>query len=142
MNRPTGVTILAVLSFLVAFLLGCAGLLAFAGGALVFSIIGSLSAFVAGASAVVIAGVFAALAAVYALNGLGLLQLRQWARTLSIVLLIFALFMAVFGALSALVHFRILVLLRELIVIAVDLYLLKYLNTAGVKAAFRIAPRA
>jgi uncharacterized membrane protein len=138
MVRPAGVTILAVISFIAAFGLGCSGFFTLVGGAF-SAIAGSVPGFIAGLGATIVAGVLFGLAAVYFVNGIGLVKLRDWARTLTIVLLIFSFVMAALGALSALAHFRIFLLLWQVIVGAIDLWILKYLNSSGVKAAFRAA---
>jgi|SRR5690348_5408141 len=88
MARPTGVTILAVLSFLGAglsllgacfmFVVGAAGMAAMAGGRAMGGPFAALGAF-AGV-ALLLFGVL------YIVNGVGLLKLRPWGRLLTIIL--------------------------------------------------------
>ena len=138
MERPTGVTILAVLSFLGGGLLLIVAFGALAGGAVLASVL-SLPASIVGLGAVIVAIVFFAFAALYAANGVGLLKLQNWARVLTIVLIILGLLSAVLGVFGALAHFRIFLLVRQLIVAAIDLWILLYLNKPHVKQAFGVA---
>jgi hypothetical protein len=132
MNRPTGVTILAVLDFcgvFLAILLGCAFLF---GGALS----AALGMPLIGASAVVAAACCFAGAVLAVFNGIGLLKLQNWARILTIVLVVLSLIGAVLGVLNGVFHFRIFLTVREIIVAGIDLIILRYLFKAEIKSAF------
>jgi hypothetical protein len=138
MERPTGVTILAVLSFLgagllllgacVMFLMGAAGLAGMAGG---HGIGGPLAAL--GAFAGVACLIFAVL---YIVNGVGLLKLRGWGRLLTIVLVAISVLFGVMGLFRAFVPMHIVLLVWQLIILAIDVWILVYMFKPHVKAAF------
>lgn len=136
MERPTGVTILAVLSFIGAGLTVILALGAMAGGALLTAMMPSLPTALVGAGAILVAGVCFLLAALYAVTGYGLLKLKNWARILTMVLIALGLLSAGLGVLSALAHFSIVLLVRQLIVVAIDVWILLYLLKPHVKQAF------
>jgi len=136
MNRPTGVTVIAILSFLGAGLLilfGCAFLL---GGALVAGLGMSLPTSLVGIGVAVAAVFFFGLAALDVVTGIGLLNMRNWARIITVVLVGLGLLSAVPGLLSGLLHFRILLMFREACIAAIDLWVLTYLFKPDVKQAF------
>jgi hypothetical protein len=89
-----------------------------------------------GAGVVIVAGLCLFFAALYALDGYGLLKVQNWARILTIFLAGFSLLFAAFGALAALAHFRVLFLFRELLIAGVDVVVLTYLFKPHVKQAF------
>jgi hypothetical protein len=142
MARPTGVTVLAVLGFILGalsllaalamFLAGAAGLAAMSGGG--GSMAGMLGAL--GAFAGVVCLIFTVL---YVLSGIGLLKLANWGRILTIVLVVIGLAFAVIGALPAMTGFHIGILIRQLIFIALDAWILMYLFKPYVKQAFGAA---
>jgi len=136
MNRPTGVTIIAVLSFLGAFFLAIIAVGFLVGGAVIASLGVSLPASLVGIGAAVAACFFFAVAVLDVVNGIGLLKLQNWARILTIVLIGLGLLSAALGLLSGLFHFRMLIVLRELCVAAIDLWILLYLFKPHVKQAF------
>jgi hypothetical protein len=136
MNRPTGVTIIAVLSFLGAFVLAVIAFGFLAGGALIASMGMTLPVSLVGIGVVVAACFFFALGILYVFNGIGLLKLQNWARILTIVLVGLGLLSAALGILSGLFHFRTLLMLREICVAAIDLWILSYLFKPHVKQAF------
>src|SRR5579864_8592600 len=140
MARPTGVTILAVLSFLGAalsllgaaglFLLGSsAGLAAMAGrGGNMGGPLAAMGAF---------AGIaWLILAVLYLVNGIGLLKLRGWARLLTILLTLLAVVFEVIGIARAMAPMMIGLIVWDLILIAIDAWILMYLSKPRVKAAF------
>jgi hypothetical protein len=136
MERPTGITILAVLSFIAAGLTLLIALGALAGGALLTTMLSSMPTALVGAGVIIVAVFCFFFAALYAVNGWGLLKLQNWARILTIVLIALGLLSAGLGALSALAHFRIAFLIRELIVVGLDVWILLYLLKPHVKQAF------
>jgi len=136
MERPTGVTILAILSFLAGGLVLLFALGALLGGAMIASVFASLPASLVGVGAIIVAVVCFLFAALYAANGVGLLKLQNWARVLTIVLIILGLLSAVLGVFGALAHFRVFLLVRQLIVAGIDVWILKYMNKPHVKQAF------
>jgi len=136
MERPTGVTVLAVLSFIFAGLCVCVAFGAMVGGAVLASMVASMPATFVGAGAVIVAGICFFFAVLYGVDGYGLLKLQNWARILTIVVAGLSLLFAAFGALAALSHLQVLFLFRELLIIAVDVLVLTYLLKPHVKQAF------
>jgi hypothetical protein len=136
MNRPTEVTIIAILSFLsggLAALLGCGFLL---GGAMIASFGMSLPTSLVGIGVAIFACVFFGLAALDVITGIGLLNMKNWARILAIVIVGLGLLFAVLGILNGLLHFRIFVTLWEAIIAAIDLWVLTYLFKPEAQQAF------
>jgi len=136
MERPTGVTVLVVLSFIFTGLCVFVAFGAMIGGAVLASMVASMPAALVGVGAVIVAGMCLFFAALYAVNGYGLLKLQNWARILTIVLAGLSLLFAAFGALAALSHLRVPFLFRELLIIGVDVLVLTYLFKPHVKQAF------
>ena len=140
MARPTGVTILAVLSFLgaglyllgaaVMFLVGSsAGLAAMAGrGGGMGGPLAAMGAF---------AGIACLILAVLCLvNGIGLLKLRGWARLLTILLVLLGVVFEVLGIVRALPGMHVAIIVWQLILIAIDAWIVIYLFKPHVNAAF------
>ncbi len=138
MERPSGVTILAVLSFLAAalmllgacgmFLLGATGMAAAAGGRALGGPLAALGAF-AGVGMLI-------LAAIYIVNGIGLWKLQGWGRLLTIVLLVIGIVFELLGIVRVLPMMRVGIIIWELILIAIDVWILTYLFKPHVKQAF------
>ncbi len=140
MARPTGVTILAVLSFLgailmvigaaVMFLLGSsAGLAAMAGrGGGMGGPLAAMGAF-AGVACLI-------LAVLYVVNGVGLWKLRGWARLLTILLVALGIIFGLLGIVRAMAPMMIGLIIWELVLIAIDVWIVIYLFKPHVKAAF------
>jgi hypothetical protein len=138
MERPAGVTILAVLSFLgagllllgacVMFLMGAAGLAGMAGGRGLGGPLAALGAF-AGVACLI-------LAVLYIVNGVGLLKLRGWGRLLTIILVGLGVIFGVLGLFRQLVGMHIVLLAWQLIILAIDVWILVYMFKPHVKAAF------
>ncbi len=138
MERPSGVTILAVLSFLGAalmllgacgmFLLGATGMAAAAGGRGLGGPLAALGAF-AGVAMLI-------LAAIYIVNGIGLWKLQGWSRVLTIVLLVIGILFELLGIMRVLPMMRVGIIIWELILIAIDVWILAYLFKPHVKQAF------
>jgi hypothetical protein len=142
MARPTGVTILAVLSFICAafLLLGALGML-FMGSMGLAAMSGQGNAMggplaMLGAFAGIALLIFAAL---YIVCGVGLLKLANWARMLTIILVALGLLFAAMGAFKAMMPLHIGVMIWQLIVIAIDVWILMYLFKPHVKQAFGAA---
>jgi len=133
------VTILAVLAFIGAGLCLLLVPIIFLGGAALMGMIGAAgrpgAGFLAGLGAA-LAFVFLALAVLYAVTGYGLWSLKNWGRILAIVLVAIGLLSAAAGVMSSLMHFRMLLLLRELVVVAIDVWIITYLLKPHVKQAF------
>ncbi len=140
MNRPTGVSILAVLCFIGAGFCLLGGIGALIGGGAIASMISQQGQ--AGA------GIFAALGAaagimiiiiggVYALVGMGLWKVKNWARITTIVLTVIGAVMQLPGLFAALVHFNVLALLWVAFWLAIDVWIVMYLLKPEIKAAFQ-----
>jgi Predicted membrane protein (DUF2127) len=145
MNRPTGVTVLAVLLYIGAGLLVLGAIGTFVGGAFVGSMIGSSSkqagggATGAGLGAAIgaVVGVFLLVGAVLnATCGYGLWSLKEWGRMLTIVLTAIGLVMAVFSLFVSMIHFHIFGLFFLMVRIAIGGLIIWYLSQPQVKAAF------
>jgi hypothetical protein len=141
MERPAGVTVLAVLLMLFAAFAAFAGLallLLGLGGGAALQMRGAntgMSTMMAGMGA--LGGVFLlALAAAYVVLGVGLLKLLNWARVVTLVLIGLGLLFAAIGLLTAVIHFRVALLLWQLCVVAIDAWIIWYLLRPDVKQAF------
>ncbi len=141
MERPAGVTVLAVLLMIFAAFAAFAGLaflvLGLGGGA-ALQMRGAntgMSAMIAGMGA--LGGVFLlGLAAVYVVVGVGLLKLLNWARVVTLVLVGLGLLFAAIGLLTAVIHFRVGMFGSRLIVAGIDVWIIWYLLRPDVKQAF------
>ncbi|MFZ0334851.1 MAG: hypothetical protein WAN10_05300 [Candidatus Acidiferrales bacterium] len=138
MERPTGVTILSVLSFIGAglsalgacamFFLGAAGMAAAAGGRSMGGMFAALGAF---------AGVaFLILAVVYVVNGIGLWKLFGWGRLLTIVLLGLGIVFGILGLFRQVMGFHLGLIIWQLIWLAIYVWVLTYMFKPHVKQAF------
>ncbi len=139
MERPTGVTVLAILCFIAAALCVLGGLAMFVGGSAI-SMMGGASnrgmmALLGGFGAA-LGAVFLCIAAVYAIAGYGLWALKNWGRILALVLVALGLISAAFGLMTSLVHFNIGLVLWRLIWIGIDVWIITYLLKPHVKQAF------
>lgn len=139
-QRPTGVTVLAILAFIgaacaVGFglmtlaLAGLAGAGAAAGGSMGgmaiiagFGLLGSIFLFGMGALSIVV--------------GIGLLRLRNWARLTTIVLSAIGVLMSVPGLFLSLMAFEVFSLVGQLIPVAINAVIVWYLLQPHVVAAF------
>ena len=137
MERPTGVTILAILAFIGAgcLVLGC--LLFLLGGAMM----SSMSAFprfgmMAGMGSAILGVIFLGLAALYLVIGLGLWKLHDWARILTIVLAGLGLLVNGFAILGPLMTFHIIFVIWRAIILGLDVWVIVYLFQPHVKRAF------
>lgn len=137
MERPTGVTVLAVLAFIGAGLSVLGALVVLLGGALVADMATRPGlGMMAGVGGVIIGVFLLGIAALYAVAGAGFLKLKNWARILVIVLCgLGALFNAV-GVLSSLIHFHVVLVVWQGILVAIDVWILVYLLNPRVKQAF------
>ena len=139
MGRPTGVTVLAVLGFVLAglsllaacvmFALGAAGIAGMTrGGTVGGGMLATLGAF-AGVACLVFA-------VLYGASGVGLLKLRGWGRLLTIILVAISLLLGVRGLLMGVAHGFGVAVVWQIITIAIDAWILVYLFKPHVKQAF------
>ncbi len=137
MERPTGVTILAVLGFIGAGMLVLAALAMLVGGAMVANMAARPGlAMIGGVGGAIVAVVFLGIAALYLVVALGFLKLQNWARVLTIVLCGVGVLFNGLGVLNALVHFHVVIVVWQAIVVAIDLWVMLYLLKPHVKQAF------
>lgn len=137
MQRPDGVTILAVLAFIGAGLCAVAALLVLVGGAMVANMamrpgMGML----AGVGGAILGVFFLAIAALYGVIGFGMLKLQNWARILVIVLSFIGAFFNAIGILTTMIHFHPMLIMWRLIMIGINVWIATYLLKPHVKQAF------
>jgi len=143
MERPVGVTVLAVLQYLGAAFLVLMGVLMM----VAFSVFGPAIMKAAGAAgsvggmAMAGLGVFLGIlffffVAIAALLGWGMWGLKNWARIVTMVLSALGLLGAAFGLLSGLMHFSVVILVVATVRAAINGLILWYLNEPNVKQAF------
>ena len=144
MQRPTGITILAILSFIISFLLFCVPLSLWlfhvaraarggtAPGNHGFSHMGLAGDLAIGTFLVV----FLVFAVLYLVNGIGLLRLRNWARWLTVILLCIDILHVLRRALFSLRVIRFSGAAVHLIVLALCIWAIAYLFQPDVKKAF------
>ncbi len=138
MERPTGVTILAVLYFIGTAILGLCGLLFIVGGSVLSSMArtgGPGSALLAMGGAVV-GAIGIGLALLYLALGIGFIKLQNWARVVAIILTGIGVLFGILGLFSLLAHLIIFVLVFRLIILAIEIWILVYLFKPHVKQAF------
>ena len=145
MNRPTGVTVLAILLFIGTVLLVCLGIGSFVGGAFIGSMIGAsarqagtgMTGAGLGAAIGAFIGVFFIIGAVLnALCGFGLWNLKEWGRMLTIVLTAIGLVLAVLSLFVSMIHLHIVGMFFLMIRVAIGALIIWYLSQPQVKAAF------
>jgi hypothetical protein len=137
MERPAGVTILAVLGFIGAGMLVLAALGMLLGGAILANMATRPGlAMIGSVGGVVVAVVFLGIAALYLVIALGFLKLQNWARVLTIVLCGLGVLFNGLGVLNALIHFRVFIVVWQVIVVGIDLWVMMYLLKSHVKQAF------
>lgn len=132
MNRPTGVTVIAVLFFIGACLLALLACLFLVGGGVAARFMppdARIPAGIMAAVGAVGAIFFLVLAALYVAVGMGLLKLKEWARITAVVLAGISLLFGLLG----LIHFHPFALVR----LALAGWILWYLLQPHVVAAFR-----
>lgn len=138
MERPTGVTILAVLYIIGAAFLGLCGVLFIVGGSLLSGLArsgGPASAIFAMGGAVV-AAFFFVLALVDLVLGIGFLKLQNWARIVAIVLIGIGVLFGLVGLMSMMLHMMIFGLVYRVLALAIQIWILAYLFKPHVKQAF------
>jgi hypothetical protein len=136
MSRPLGVTVLAILSLIGACFFTLFGILALVGGAVAAFASMPLLATLSGASAALAAAFCFVAAALNVWIGVGLLRLRNSARSLTLVFVGLSLVASLFGLASALLHFDMPTALLRLIIGGIDLWIVRYLLKPEIKAAF------
>ena len=138
MERPTGVTVLAVLYFLGTAILGICGLLFILGGSMLSGLAqsGGPGSALFAAGGAVIGSFFLVFALLELAIGIGFIKLQNWARVVAIVLIGIGVLFGILGIFSLLAHFMLFFLLFRLIVLGVQIWILMYLFKPHVKQAF------
>lgn len=139
MQRPTGVTILAILAFIGAGLLALVAVFSLLGGALVSSLASSRVGMFAGVGAAVLAIILLICAAVDLVVGIGLWKLQNWARIITIIFVGLGLLGSVLSIISPFAHmhmFFFVFLIRRLVLAAIYAWILWYLFQPNVKQSF------
>jgi hypothetical protein len=140
--RPLGVTLIAILYFISAGLLSLAGIASILGAGFASYIasqhpdMGDLGAMLLGGAGIFLAVFFLVIALLCGLEGRGLWKLKNWARTVAMVLAIIGVLFSGLGLLGAMVRFSAFGLLNQGIQFAINLLILWYLNQPHVKLAF------
>jgi hypothetical protein len=142
MARPMGVTFVAVLAFLAMVILILSSSVFFMGGPALDQVgkesrMGQMLVNLGPKAGVMLL----VLAAIAAAIGVGLLKLQPWARGLAIIWFGLGLFSSAWGGYTALQTGHTVLMARELVVVAIDLWILLYLFRPHVKQAFRVAVR-
>jgi len=145
MNRPTGVTIIAVLGFIAAVLWAVAGLAICMGGAMVSRLAHTAMGRLAGMGGTLVGLMALGVAALGIVTAIALLNLRNWARIVTIAAAGLSLLVAALGLVEALEHVHVLfyfgAFVRRAIMAAVDVWILAYLLQPTVKQAFSATPK-
>jgi hypothetical protein len=137
MNRPTGVTILAVIAFIFGAFLILGGLGVMLGGAVLAKMASSGGlGMLAGVGGAILGIVLLGFAVVYVIDGIGLLKVKNWARILTIILVGLSLLRTAYGLLTSFTHFNVIAICFGLIFAAIDVWILVYLFKPDVKQAF------
>jgi len=138
MQRPTGVTILAVLYFLGAACLGLAGLGLIVGGSALAAAArsGGPGAALFAAGGAIVGGIFLVIALIDLALGVGFIKLQNWARVTAIVLTGIGVLFGLMGLMSVMIHMMVFQLVFQLIVLAIEVWVVVYLFKPDVKQAF------
>jgi len=140
MQRPVGVTIIAVLGIIGGAVLAVLGILLCAGGAMLSGIAQRPAGMMMGMGGAVVGVIFLGIAVLYIVTAIGLLKLAEWARVLAIVLTAVGLLVSVLGLFDVFRHPHVLfffgVFVRHVVVVGIDVWILVYLFQPGVKQAF------
>jgi hypothetical protein len=138
MERPTGVTILAVLYFIGTAFLGLCGILFIVGGSMLSGLAqsGGPGSAILAAGGAVVGAIFLVLALLELAIGIGFIKLQNWARVVAIVFTGIAVLFGVLGMFSLLAHVMVFALMIRFIVLALQIWILVYLFKPHVKQAF------
>ena len=143
MNRPGGVTVIAVLEFLGAVFCVLAGLAMMLGGGMLAAIIGQSGQQGSAAGAGILGalgaglGIFLlVLAALYFLVGWGMLKLKSWARIVTMIFAGLSILGSLFGITGFFAHFNVVALFWMVVRLAIAAWIIWYLLQPNVSAAF------
>ncbi len=137
MERPAGVTVLAVVAFVLAGFAALGGLGMMLGGAVLSHMAnGGGLGMLAGVGGAILGFVFLGFAVVYVVDAIGLLKVANWARILTIILVGLSLLRSAFSMMRSLGHFHPVGVFFALLIAAIDVWILVYLFKPEVKQAF------
>src|SRR5215468_3422012 len=143
MNRPVGVTIIAILVLIGAAFCILGGIGMMFGGGMLATIMSQQQAQGSAAGAGVLAGlgavggiVMLVIAVLYLLVGIGLWKLKNWARLVTVILTAIGAVFQLFILVTLLLHFNIFSVMVTAVVLAIQALIIWYLLRADVKAAF------
>jgi hypothetical protein len=138
MERPTGVTIIAVLYFLGTAFLGLCGLLFIVGGSMLSGLAksGGPGSAILAAGGAVVGAIFLVLALIELAIGIGFIKLQNWARVVAIIFTGIAVLLGILGLFSLLLHLMVFALIIRLAVLVLQIWILIYLFKPHVKQAF------
>lgn len=146
MERPAGVTIIAILGFIVGVLAALAGLSTLVGGALFSTMARRPAGMMLGMGGAFAGIVWLGIAALVIVTSIGLLKLQEWARIVAIVLNVVHAVIAALGLLEAFRHIRMVFFAGmaawHAVLLAVGVWIIVYLVQPRVKKAFRSSPSA
>jgi len=137
MERPSGVTVIAVLDFLGAG--GCLiGALAFGALTSVVTARGSNSPLgrLAGLGGAIGIALFFLSALFAIVIGVGLLKLRNWARVLSVVFAVLGIVLILAGLVLTFAHLSAISVVSDMLFLALDCWIAWYLMRSNVREAF------
>jgi hypothetical protein len=137
MERPAGVTILAVVAFILGGFSVLGGLGIALGGAVLSRMAsGSGLGMLASLGGAVLGAIFFGFAVIYIVDAFGLLKVANWARILTMILVALHLFRTAFSLLRPFAHVHPIGLFFSLIFAAIDVWILVYFFKPDVKRAF------
>jgi len=141
MERPAGVTLLSILAFGSAVILGLGGLLLCLGGAMLtrMSSMGldrPRMALFAGRGGAIIGVFMLGFAALYVMMGTGLWKVQNWARIVTIVFAGLGVLLSGMQMLEAIAPFHVFLFFWRAIFLALDVWIVVYLLQPNVKQAF------
>jgi hypothetical protein len=143
-ERPAGVTIIAILGFIVGGLAAILGLWMLVGGALMSTMAHRHAGMMLGMTGTFAGVVLLGIAALVIVTSIGLLKLQEWARILTVVLNAVHLMIAALGLLDAFrnihIPFFVGVMLRHIVMLAIGVWIIVYLIQPKVKHAFAAKP--
>jgi uncharacterized membrane protein (DUF2068 family) len=145
MPRPTGVTILAILYFIGTCFLALLGIASIAGMGFLSQMlaqnpnVGSSGAAMLASAGVVLSIFSFAFALVCGFLGYGLWNLKNWARTLAMVLAIIGAVFCALGLIFAIFRFSPFGLINNGVQFGINALIVWYLNQPHVKAAFAMS---
>lgn len=138
MERPPGVTILAILILILTAFLAIASIMFIAGGAMLSHVLatGPGASLLLGLGGAVVGGILLVITIIHLVMALGLLKLQNWARILLIVFVGLSLLSAAGGLMISFGHLFPILMFRHFVTAAIDVWILFYLLQPHVKQAF------